>query len=369
MKRLLLSTLFALALASSALAGNPYTAMGNANYTALNTDIRIIPTVALTAVRTITLPYAGGTVVGSGTAYPGGYASGFGSDRLEIIDSNGLLSASTNACLLITAQTGDLLNGVSGGTVTLCQTYGRLLLRPVGGVGWQVDSNETVTSGVCPGTATTFSSVANVVGTWTSSAPTLGLFTVTAHSMVGACPIQISGGSQSTGVSTATTYWVIPASISTNTFALASSISNALAGTALAITGSAGSGQTVTTGVPLTTATPAALTGVTLTPGEWDCRGSLGRTITATTSFTNYSSIITTTAAPAVPTQADVVNGRASNIWAAAIVPGVAVGPASVVGPVRFSFTAATNVYMNVSDTFTASTDAAGGILVCRRAL
>lgn len=376
MKKLLLSLGLALGLASPAFAGNPYTSLPvNANYSALITDFKLVPTGAVSgSSKTITLPSAGGTCVGGVSPYFGQGASC--GDRFEIVDMNGVMAGPGSAltCYNVTAQSGDLLNGVSGGTITFCNTYGRLVLRPFGGIGWQVDSQETLVSGACPGTATTFTSVANTTGTWSTTTPTVGLFTLGSNpGFVGACPLQITGGSQSTGVSTSTTYWTIPGSYTgsgaTAAVALASSVPNALAGTALTITGSAGSGQTLTMGVPLTTATPANITGVILNPGEWDCRASIGRTITSTTSFTNYSANLSTSSTAVVPSQAMVLAGNATNVWAAAIVPGVTVGPTTVVGPARFSVTSATNLYLSTNDAFTASTDAAGGTLTCRRVL
>ena len=155
MKRIVLSAAIGLALIASALAGNPYTAIGNANYSALPSDIRLVPTVAISAntTRVITLPSASGTVVGSGTTVPGGIAaSGLATDRFEIIDAFGNVGGS-NACLLIAAQSGDTLNGATSGTVQLCNPFGRIALRPIGGVGWVVDSNEVISSTVASGSA------------------------------------------------------------------------------------------------------------------------------------------------------------------------------------------------------------------------
>jgi len=375
MKRLLLSLAIGLGLIASAFAGNPYTAIGNANYSALPSDIRLVPTVAITPLttRTITLPGAGITVVGSGTVVAGAnVGSGLAQDRFEIVDFFGNIGGS-NGCLAITAAAGDTLNGVSGGTVNLCNPFGRIALRPIGGIGWVVDSQEVQTSGTCPGTGTTVGSVSNVVGTWTASAPTLGVFTATAHGLTGACPIQISGGSQSTGVSTSTTYWVIPASITTNTFALASTPANALAGTALAITGSAGSGQTVTMGqAGYSTNTATNVTGVSIGPGEWDCRAQIFRNIqSGTSNFTMYSATMTTSGTAAAPTALTLASGQSDEKTTAAgvLTNATLASLGNVVGPWRLSTASATNVYVSVDDLFSAGTIAAFGNLTCRRAL
>ena len=271
-RKLLLAGGFVL-LTSSAMAGNPYTGIGNANYTASLTDMRIVPMVALSTTRTLTLPSAAGTVVGSGASVVGGGPnSGIAEDRLEIIDMFGNVGGS-NSCLTITAQTGDTLNGVSGGTFNFCNTFGRVVLRPMGGIGWQIDSNEVTSATVLSGSA-----------------------------------------------------------------------------------------------VSITSGTPINITSVSLTPGEWDCRGTLGRVITASTSFTIAAGSISTTTAQA-PNVASIAAGASVVYSAAANVPGQAIGPVSQIGPVRFSLAATTTVYMVAGDTFSASTDAGYGTLTCRRAL
>ena len=275
---------------------------------------------------------------------------------------NGVVGGS-NSCLIITAQTGDLLNGITGGSMTWCQTYGRLVLRPIGGTNWQIDSNDVQTSGVCPGSASTVSSVTNVTGTWSAATPTAGVFTATAHGITGACPVVFTAGSQSTGVVSGTVYWTIPASITTNTYAIASSVATALAGSGLVITGTAGSGQTQTDGAKYATTVAGNITGLTLSPGTWDCFGVGFRTLAATTSVTQLITSISATSAT-VGTEGDPgtnYTSTAANVMAA--------NTDVDVGPTRLNLTAATNYYLVVKDTFTVSTNSQGGSLTCRRAL
>lgn len=115
--------------------------------------------------------------------------------------------------------------------------------------------------------------------------------------------------------------------------------------------------------VALTTATPANIAQVTLTAGDWDCRGQIARTFTATTSWTILSASLGTTTAtigsPALGTQRFLAS--------AANVPGTTTGPSTDIGPSRFSLAAGATVFMVASDTFTASTDAGYGYVACRR--
>ena len=279
MKRLLLLIAALLAAPSAAWAGNPYTAIGDAAYTATASDVRLVPTVALTATRVITLPYAGATVVGSGTSIAGGIAaSGLATDRFEIVDVFGNVGP-TN-CLTVTAQTGDLLNGVSGGTSTFCNPFGRIVLRPVGGTGWQIDSGEVQ------------------VGT----------------TLIGAT-------------------------------------------------------------VSVTTATPVNIVGqashtISIGPGDWDCRATVARVFASgTTSYTILSALLSSTSTAAAPSTAQLAAGQGAYLESAANVSTSAIGPLQTIGPFRFSVTAATPLYLAVTDTFSAGTDTAYGNITCRRAL
>jgi hypothetical protein len=274
-KKLLLGLCLAGILVSQAFAGNTYTSIGKANYTALSTDYRIVPTVALTANRTITLPYAAATCVGAFSSILG---QGNCATSLDIVDAFGNVGGS-NSCLVITAQTGDLLNGVSGGSITWCNPFGRLVLRPIGGTSWVVDDNE-------------------VISTTILAANAVSLTTATAANVVGQA-----------------SYTLV------------------------------------------------------LQPGEWDCRAFVARTFTSSTSYTVLSALLSTTSTAAAPTAAQIGAGQGVELSSAADVPGVTIGPSQTIGPYRFSVAAATNLYLAVTDTFTASTDAAYGNITCRRAL
>lgn len=364
MKKLLLALALAIGLAAPAKATISYTSMGNANYSALSTDITIIPTVALTATRTLTLAYAGATCVGQAPC----------PTALQVLDAQGNVGGA-NSCLSIAPASGDTING-SSSAVTFCSTFGRVLLQPTSGSNWRFEVygpgqlqgtttndngqpgfvGEVINSGICAGPAST------ATVTITIAAP--GVFTDTAHGITGACPVVFtnSGGGLPTGITSGTTYWVVPSSVTTNTYSVATTVANALAGTAVTTTGTSTGTQTRTSGSALATTTAADITGIALTAGDWDCRGVVSRTLGASTSVTVLKSGVSGTSATLAPQGRDGV----TFLQTAANVMGV-LGQDQHVGPVRVSLAATTNEFLSAQDTFTVSTNVAFGILTCRR--
>lgn len=362
MKKLLLALLL---FASPAWAGISYTSIGNANYSATSTDVTIVPSVALTATRTLTLPYAGATCVGTAPC----------PNALTILDAQGNIGGA-NSCLSIAPSSGDTING-SSSAVTFCSTYGRAIMRPVGGTNWQADLygpgqlqgtatndnapagsvGEFITSGACGGTGST------ATVTITIAAP--GVFTDTAHGFTGACPVVFtnSGGGLPTGITSGTTYWVVPSSITTNTYSVATTVANAIAGTAVTTTGSSTGTQTRTSGSTLASTTAANITGIALTAGDWDCRATISHNLGASTSVTKLTASISPTSA----TMANQGINTSDFLSTAANVMGV-LGTDLKIGPARFSLASTTNEYLVATDTFSVSTDVAYGVLSCRRA-
>lgn len=113
--------------------------------------------------------------------------------------------------------------------------------------------------------------------------------------------------------------------------------------------------------VSLTTATPANVTSVSLTAGDWDCYGQLVRTFGATTSVTLLKSSISTTTA----TDGSLATGTMAQFSIAANV--MVNDHSEIVGPVRQSLSATTTVFLVADDTFTVSTNKGYGQLRCRR--
>jgi hypothetical protein len=114
--------------------------------------------------------------------------------------------------------------------------------------------------------------------------------------------------------------------------------------------------------VTLTTATPANITSVSLTAGDWDCSAGAVRTFGATTSVTILKTSLNTTTAA----DGSLATGTMVQRSTPAQVP--VTDFAQAIGPVRFSLSAASSMFLVADDTFTVSTNKGYGFLRCRRA-
>lgn len=114
--------------------------------------------------------------------------------------------------------------------------------------------------------------------------------------------------------------------------------------------------------VAVTSATTANVTSVSLTAGDWDCRGEVTfNPAGATVQSSEIGAIGTTTATlPTIP------GGGAYSALNVSVAAGV--GSSFSVGAVRESLASTTTVYLLAQSTFTISTNAAYGFLGCRRA-
>jgi hypothetical protein len=178
-----------------------------------------------------------------------------------------------------------------------------------------------------------------------------------------ACPLVFTtSGALPTGLTAGTVVWVVPSSITTNTFQVASTVANALAGTSINTSGTQSVTQTGTAGGTVATTTAANMTGLSLTAGDWDCSASLVRSLGATTSVTLLKSSISTTSA----TDGSLALGTMDQFATAANV--MANDHSKGIGPVRQSLNATTSVFLVQDDTFTVSTNKGYGTLRCRRA-
>lgn len=296
------------------------------------------------------------------------------SPQFIIIDQGGGVGGA-NACYSVAPASGELINGVSAAQL-FCGTYGLMLLIPISGSAWistiqagnQIQGTNTndnapvgslgeiITSGLCPGSAAT--------ATITVTIATPGVVTWTAHGLTGACPVVFTTtGALPTGITSGTTYYVVPSSITTNTFQIATTVANALAGTAIATSGTQSGTQTGTGGVSMTTTTAATVTGVILTPGDWDCRAFNSHVLGASTSVTILSASINS-----APTTVG-TRGSGSTILFSTAANVMGVGGDDIdIGAFRVSLAANTNYYLVQQDTFTVSTDVGFGSITCRRA-
>jgi hypothetical protein len=113
--------------------------------------------------------------------------------------------------------------------------------------------------------------------------------------------------------------------------------------------------------VSLTTTTPANLTSISLTAGDWDVSLNAYVNPAATTSITAILASISQTTA----TRDATAGGAASDNRFAAIVPG---SPMNIlVGPLRISLSSTTTIFAVVQANFTVSTCSAYGIIRARR--
>lgn len=115
--------------------------------------------------------------------------------------------------------------------------------------------------------------------------------------------------------------------------------------------------------VSLTTATPANVTSISLTAGDWEVSGTVIRKLDATTSVTQLITSVSTTSATL--SSATAGDGTYQIFSTAANVMGG--NTSQVMPPVRISVASTTTVYLVASDTFTVSTNAVFGTLRARR--
>ncbi len=148
MKRLSLALLLGAALIGPAPAVVTSTPVGNASYTVLATDQRIVFTVSFSAPRTLTLPSAGASCIGQTCP----------ANALEILDQVGVVSA-TNTLTLTPSGSETINNSTS--SITIGEPFGRILLIPTNGSNWQL---VIYAPGQYPGTTTNDLAVAGSIG-------------------------------------------------------------------------------------------------------------------------------------------------------------------------------------------------------------
>jgi hypothetical protein len=107
--------------------------------------------------------------------------------------------------------------------------------------------------------------------TFTNASPTV--VTWTSHDLNGIVPVQFAAsGSMPTGVSSLTRYWAVP--INANTFHIATTFANAVAGTYVNTT-STGSGVEGFQDINLASGSFVSVAAINLTPGIWAVSGSV----------------------------------------------------------------------------------------------
>lgn len=156
-------------------------------------------------------------------------------------------------------------------------------------------------------------------------------------------------GALPTGITAGTVYYSIPASISGNTFQIATSIANAIAGTALNTTGTQSGTHTITYGAPLTTSVTQDLTALSVPAGEWLIYGNAAFTPAGATVIA-FAVVGFNTVSNTLP--AVLMGGRVSAVGSTA---GVGVSPA--LGAVVVKLASTTTYFASGLSGFTVSTN------------
>lgn len=233
--------------------------------------------------------------------------------------------------------------------------------------------------GQFPGTNTNDNAIAGAVGEFVFSGPTTnlanatitvtiaapGVVTDTAHGMLGNVAVQFTtNGALPTGITASTTYYTIGSSITANTYRLATSLANAIAGTAITTTGSQSGTHTRSIRLNLASTTTLDFGAISLTAGDWDVYAGIEFIAAATTAIATYGGSISTAAAT--------FNYTPQSFFQMMYVStGTVIGNANflaaTMGPLRLSLAATTAIYGNTNTSFTISTLAGWGTLFARR--
>lgn len=168
-----------------------------------------------------------------------------------------------------------------------------------------------------------------------------------------------TSGALPTGIVAGTNYYVF--NIVGNTFNIATSADNALAGTAINTSGSQSGTQTGAPTALLSTGTAVNLAAMSLTAGDWDVAIDFSFFAGGVTSITLLAGGTSTTSVviSAIP-------GRETQLDLAANVPGVS-NNIMHAGPARYSLSTTTTIYCVVTGTFTVSTLVSWGGCRARR--
>lgn len=211
-----------------------------------------------------------------------------------------------------------------------------------------------IKSSTCPSAATT--------ATVTISLASPGVITWTSHGFTTACPVVFTTtGSLPVAIVAGTVYYVVPSTITTNTFSVATTLANALAGTGINTASASTPTTTGTAGAAEANTTAIGMTGLALTAGDWDCVGQLTRGLQAGTSnITVLKTSINTSIA-----DGSLASGTMTQFSTAA---NVQTGDhTDIIGPVRISLSSTTNYFLIGDDAFSAGTTKTYGTLRCRR--
>lgn len=201
--------------------------------------------------------------------------------------------------------------------------------------------------------------VANATVTISNASP--AVITDTGHGMSIAQVFNLTTtGGLPTGLSTGTNYFVSSAGYATNSYQVAPTVADAIAGTNSINTSSAGSGvHTRLNNATLTTVTNQDVAGFSLTAGDWDVSGLMRFTFGATTTVNSIIAWADSTSAtqPSIAYQTMRADSALAYVNANSL----------VLVPRRFLLSASTNIFMSARANFGTSTCNAVGWIRARR--
>lgn len=208
------------------------------------------------------------------------------------------------------------------------------------------------------------SAIGNTTASVTITIAAPGVITWTGHGFAGYQPVQFTtSGALPTGLVVGTTYYVLPgATLTTNTFELATSLANAQAGTAITTTGTQSGTQTGISTAFMTSTQVSNVTAIFLTAGDWQVWGNVWFIIGSGTTVTEVESAITQVSAT-MPTPP---NGGAIAVEQATLT--TSAGQVQPTGAMRVSLSAPALVYLEALGTFGTSTMSGAGFIGARRA-
>lgn len=299
-------------------------------------------------------------VVGSGLGNPTPLR--INNASTTIFDINRFSTPSAYAPVVSTASASSIVVGgynAFSGTGALSLAAGTVAINLAGGQIPGTTTNDNAVAGYVGEFAT--STATNASSTVTISNASPGIVSWASHGLNIGSPVNFTTtGALPTGLSVGTNYYVSSQSFTANSFAVSTSVANALAGTSVN-TSSAGSGtHTAKSNVIITTANPFNITGLSLTAGDWDVWGTVISSPAGGALQTQLFAWTSTTSAT-VPTPPA---GGIFGSQAAFAADAQAYAPAL---QARYSLSATTTIYLSGLDQWTTGTNALYGVINARR--
>ena len=287
-----------------------------------------------------------------------------GSTGVISVASGKTLTASNSLTFTGTDGTSFAFPGSSDTVVTLAasqQLSGKTLVGVTAGTNAAASLVGEVMGGKLFGTATT------ATVTITSANP--GVVTWTTHGFSTTIPQPVvftTTGGLPTNITAGTVYYTVPSSVTTSTFTIATSTTNALAGTQVDCTAGAQSGvQTGTAGAKMATGTAIDISAIALTAGDWDVWAEIVWNANAATTWTVLEGSISQTTATLATAGAVVGSTYASlNQISAAATNGVT---SLEMSPCQINVSSTTNVFLVVKGAFATNILGAYGYIFARR--